>query len=161
MFYYVIDMSNITYLTKEWYEKLLEELKRLRDEELPAVLERLREAIEQWDISENAEYDTAMSEKELLNSRIWEIELSLQKVEIIEASSGGDIKYGSKVVILEVENDIKYEYTIVGSGESEILEHTISMESPLGSSMRWKKAWDTVTVRAPNKRYDIRILEVK
>ena len=110
----------------------------LKDTKLPAVLERLKEAISQGDISENAEYDTAMSEKELIEARISEIENSLDNVEIIERSQGGDIKYGS-VVTFKDEKSKEYKFTIVGSGEVDILNGTISFQSPLGIAIRGKK----------------------
>lgn len=71
----------------------------LKNNKLPAVLERLKEAIAQGDISENAEYDTAMGEKELIEARIAEIEQILQDVEIIEHADTSEIRYGSTVVI--------------------------------------------------------------
>ncbi len=149
-----------THLTKEGYEKLVEELRSLKDTKLPAVLERLKEAISQGDISENAEYDTAMSEKELIEARISEIENSLDNVEIIERSQGGDIKYGS-VVTFKDEKNKEYKFTIVGSGEVDILNGTISFQSPLGIAIRGKKKGDTVQVRSPNKKYSITIVDVK
>lgn len=149
-----------THLTQAWYDKLLEELRTLKETKLPAVLERLKEAISQWDISENAEYDTAMSEKELIEARIAEIETTLSNVEIIERSKGGDIRYGS-VVTFKDEKNKEFEFTIVGSGEVDILNGTISFQSPLGSAIRGKKKGDVVQVRAPNKKYSITIMDVK
>jgi transcription elongation factor GreA len=73
----------------------------LKEVKLPETLSRLKDAIGQGDISENAEYDTSMSDKELIEARISEIERSLNDVSIIEASSGGEIKYGSKVSFTE------------------------------------------------------------
>ncbi len=149
-----------THLTKEGYEKLVEELRSLKDTKLPAVLERLKEAISQGDISENAEYDTAMSEKELIEARISEIENTLDNVEIIERTKGWDIKYGS-VVKFKDEKNKEYEFTIVGWGEVDILNGTISFQSPLGIAIRGKKKGDIVQVRSPNKKYSITIVDVK
>jgi transcription elongation factor GreA len=149
-----------THLTKEWLAKLQEELYMLRNTKLPAVLERLKEAIAQGDISENAEYDTAMGEKELVEARIAEIEHTLQDVEIIEHSDTAEIRYGSTVVV-EDDKGVVATWRVVGSGEIDILGGTVSFESPLGHALRGKKAGDTIQVRAPQKKYSAKILEVK
>ena len=150
------------YLTKEWYENMKQELHRLKNEELPAALQRLKEAIGQGDISENSEYDTAISEKELIESRINEIEDFLTNVQIIEedkSGGGNDIRYGSKVTI---ERDWqKNTFTIVGSGEVDILNDTMSFESPLWIAIKWKKKWDIVKVKADSGRYEVKIIDVK
>ncbi len=154
--------ESVNYLTKEGYENMLQELHRLKNDELPAALQRLKEAIGQWDISENSEYDTAISEKELIESRIGEIEEFMTNVQIIEEDQkggGNEIRYGSKVTI---ERDgQKNQLTIVGSGEVDILNDTISFESPLGSAIKGKKKGDVVRVKADSGRYDVKIVDVK
>lgn len=155
--------ENTNYLTKEGYDNLVAELNRLKNEDLPAALARLKEAIGQGDISENSEYDTAIAEKELIESRIAEIEAFLADVQIIEGdkSKSKEIRYGSKVKFEVVESGKTYEFTIVGSGEVDILAGTISFESPLGTSLKGKQKGDVVRVRADSGRYDIKILEVR
>lgn len=149
-----------TYLTKEWYEKILEELRLLKEEKLPQILERLKEAISQGDISENAEYDTAMSDKDLIEARIKQIEATLENVEIIEGGvKGGEVRYGS-VVTIKDEKDRNTELTIVGSGEVDVLQWTISFESPLGAALRGKRKGDTVQVRAPQRKYSVTIVDI-
>jgi len=152
----------MNYLTKEWYEAMLQELHRLKNDELPAALQRLKEAIGQGDISENSEYDTAISEKEMIESRIWEIEEFMTNVQIIEAdtkNTTNEIRYGSKVV-LEKEGQ-KIALTIVGSGEVDILNDTISFDSPLWSAIKGKSKGDVVKVKADSGRYEVKILDVK
>ena len=149
-----------TYLTKEGYDKLLEEVRKLKEEKLPATLERLKEAISQWDISENAEYDTAMGEKELIEARINEINLIMWDVEIIEHQEWGEIRYGSQVTI-EDEKKRQHTYTLVGTGEVDVLNNTISFESPLGHAIRGKQKGDKVQVKAPTKKYAVTIVDVK
>lgn len=149
-----------TFLTQTWYDKLLKERKLLKEEKLPRILEKLKEAIAQWDISENAEYDTAISEKELTEARISEIQMMLDDVEIIEEQKWGEIRYGS-TVILKDEKGKKYELKIVGTGESDILENTISFKSPIWRAIQGKKKGDTVQVNAPQRKYAITIVNVK
>lgn len=152
--------EQLNYLTKEWYESMQHELHRLRNDELPAALARLKEAIWQWDISENSEYDTAIAEKELIESRIGEIENFLANVQIIEENVGGtEIRYGSKVTIDRAGE--KSTLTIVGSWEVDILNETISFESPLWTALKWKKKGDVVRVKADSWRYDVKIVDVK
>lgn len=139
---------------------MVQELHRLKTIDLPEALERLKEAIGQGDISENSEYDTAISEKELIESRIGQIEEFLNNVQIIEGTSGSkDVRYGSKVTIDK--DGQKYTLTIVGSGEVDILNDTISFDSPLGSALKGKMKGDVCKVKADSGRYEVKILDVK
>ncbi len=153
-------MSNVTFLTKEWHDRILEELHTLKDIKLPNALWRLKEAISQWDISENAEYDTAMNEKELIESRISEIEHILDNVEIIEHQDSSEIRYGSTVTVQD-EKERTFTYSIVWTWEVDVLKNTISFESPLGYALKWKGVGDKVIVKAPNKKYTVTIIDVK
>ncbi len=149
------------YLTKEWFEKLQAERLDLIENQLPATLERLKEAISQWDISENAEYDTSMSEKELIEGRIKEIDMILENVEIIEhKTKWGEVRYGSVVSFVD-DKDREHTLTIVGTGEVDILANTISLESPLWQALRWKVKWDNVAVKSPARKYMITITNVE
>ena len=102
-----------------------------------------------------------MSEKELTEKRISEIEDILNDVEIIEqtTSKTGEIRYGSKVT-LEDEKGNKHELTIVGTGEVDILSGTISFQSPLGHALRGKKKGDEVTVNAPQRKQKMKVVKV-
>lgn len=150
-----------TYLTKDGYDNLLKELAKLKEISLPTILERLKEAISQGDISENAEYDTAMSERELAEARILEIEIIVQNVEFIDETQTkwGVIRYGSQVTVVD-DKWRENTWKIVGSGEVNAMTSTISFQSPMGQALRGKKEWDKVQVRAPNRRYELKIKEV-
>lgn len=150
-------------LTQAWYDKLVQELEDLKKDKLPAVLVKLKDAIGQWDISENAEYETAMWEKDLIEARINEIETFLNDVQILDEKAmkkWGEIKYNSQVV-LEDEKWRQYEVRIVGTWEVDILGWTVSFDSPLGSAIKGKKVGDEVNVRSPRWRYKLKILKVK
>lgn len=149
------------YLTQSWYDKLANELEDLKKNKLPEVLERLKEAIAQWDISENAEYDDAMSQKDLIEVRINEIEGMLENVEIIEEWQWwGVVRYWSSVTLEDDKKNV-YEFTLVWAWEVDILNGSISFASPVWQAIEWKKAWDTVSVRAPRRRYEMKIVDVK
>ena len=154
------------FLTREWYDKLINELQELRQEKLPAVLERLAEAKAMWDLSENFEYKSAMEDKDFINSRIAEITNLIADVEIVEKEK--DIKksdkvvdFGSKVTVRIEDDDKEYQVSIVGTWEIGIEDGLkISFESPLGQAIRGKKVGDTVKMRHEGGRKDVKIIAV-
>lgn len=157
------------YLTKEWYQNLLDELRELKGEKLNGVLERLAEAKSMWDLSENFEYKSALEDKDFIATRVAEIESLIEDVEIIEEEKKTTVKskndkvvdYGSKVV-LRVEWEKDYSVTIVGSWEITLMDDVakISLESPMWLAIRGKKAWDTVKMRLHNGKIDVKIISV-
>lgn len=154
------------FLTREWYDKLINELQELKQEKLPAVLERLAEAKAMWDLSENFEYKSAMEDKDFINSRIAEITNLIADVEIVEKEK--DIKksdkvvdFGSKVTVRIEDDDKEYQVSIVGTWEIGIEDGLkISFESPLGQAIRGKKVGDTVKMRHEGGRKDVKIVAV-
>jgi len=154
------------FLTREWYDKLINELQELKQEKLPAVLERLAEAKAMGDLSENFEYKSAMEDKDFINSRIVEITNLIADVEIVEKEK--DIKksdkvvdFGSKVTVRIEDDDKEYQVSIVGTWEIGIEDGLkISFESPLGQAIRGKKVGDTVKMRHEGGRKDVKIIAV-
>ena len=154
------------FLTREWYDKLINELQELKQEKLPAVLERLAEAKAMGDLSENFEYKSAMEDKDFINSRIAEITNLIADVEIVEKEK--DIKksdkvvdFGSKVTVSIQDDDKEYQVSIVGTWEIGIEDGLkISFESPLGQAIRGKKVGDTVKMRYEGGRKDVKIIAV-
>ena len=160
--------SKKNYITREWYDKLVAELKELREVKLPDILEKLAQAKAQWDLSENFEYKSAMEDKDFVNSKIAELEKLLANAEIIEeekATWKGTIWYGSKVLLeIQWDKDL-YTCTIVWTWEVKINDWSkddllISLDSPVWSAIKWHKAWDEVKMRLWNDRKNIRIVEV-
>jgi len=156
--------KKINYITREWYENLVQELDDLKKNKLPIVLERLWEAKAMWDLSENFEYKSAMEDKDFINSRILEIEELIDNVEIIES----EVKKWEKVVdfwskvTVEIEWDKPYSVTIVGTWEVSIdWEFKISFDSPLWAAIKWKKKWDSVKMRLNTGRKNVKILDIK
>ena len=163
LFLFLLEKSmadkKIHHLTKAGYEKMQEELRTLKEEKLPAILEKLKAAIEQWDLSENAEYEQAMEEKAMTESRIAELEDFLKHVEIIEWWDIDTVWYWNKVTILR---DWKEEtYEIVGSWEVDIFENKISLDSPIGSAIKGKRVWDKVIADTPKWEYEVEILKIE
>ena len=159
-------------ISREGYEKLVNELEDLKKVRLPAVLVTLAEAKEMGDLSENFDYKAALEEKDLINSRMKEIESLIKGVEIVEetASKKDDAKkasektveFGSKVMV-QIEDDKPYEVVVVGSGEvsSKEGEILISFESPLGQAIRGKAVGEVVKMRLATMRKDVKILNIK
>lgn len=156
-------MAEKQFLTKKGYEErvaLLENLKVVRRKE---VAQKLKEAREQGDLSENAEYDAAKDEQRDIEQQISELEDVLANSEIIQDTdkSKDKVKMESVVTLHDVEYDEDIEYTIVGSSEADSLQNKISNESPLGAAMMGKKVGETVMVEAPAGEIEYKIISVK
>ena len=126
-------MSNkTTYLTSEGYEKLKQELEYLKKVKRPKISNRIKDAKELGDLSENAEYADAREEQSFTEGRIIELELMLKDVEVIKrkGSDPDTVEIGDTIVV-ENGSGLK-EYTIVGSNEAEPASGRISNESPIG-----------------------------
>jgi len=122
------------------------------------VAEKISEARDFGDLSENAEYDAAREEQGLLETRIAEIEEIINNADIIKAASKSTIGLGSRV---ELKNDkIKVEYVIVGPVEANPIEGRISNESPIGMALYGKKEGDTVTISTPKGDISYSIVSV-
>ncbi len=157
-------MSDVVYLTKQWLEKLQEELKYLKEEKRVEIAEKLKEAISFWDLSENSEYEDARSEQAKVEVRITEIEEQLKHVELIEEGkkSTWKVMMGMTIEVENVETKEKGEYKIVWTTETNILDKLpkISNESPIGQAVLGKKKWDTVKVKAQWWVSEYKILKV-
>lgn len=143
--------SNKVYLTPEGVEKLRQELDHLVNEKRPALAERLRHAIQQGDLSENADYQTAKEEQAFLEGRIRELEGMLLDAVIIEQGQApkGEVGLGSRVTVVEEGEDEPETFVIVGAVESDPTDGRVSNESPLGRALMGRKVGQRVTVRAP------------
>ena len=155
-------MTEKHYLTKKGYEErvaLLEHLKVVRRKE---VAQKLKEAREQGDLSENAEYDAAKDEQRDIEAQITELEEILKDAEIIQDDNKnkGKVKMESVVTLHDVEYDEDVEYVIVGSSEADSILNKISNESPLGKALIGAKKGDVVTVEAPAGMIEYTILDI-
>lgn len=150
------------YLTPEGKEDLQEELDQLVNVKRPALAERLRKAIEQGDLSENANYKAAKEEQSFLEGRIQEIEMMLRNAEIIEDDSGGEeVSLGSHVTVVEDGRDDSETFHIVGSAEADPVNGKISHKSPIGGSLLGHRVGDSVTVEAPGGKIEFEIVGIQ
>jgi transcription elongation factor GreA len=138
-----------TFLTSEGYERLEEELLRLRTVKRQEVARRLHEALAEGDILENAELEDARNEQAFVEGRILMLETMLRNAVIIEDNGPREtVGLGSRVTIVEGQEPPET-YHIVGSAEADPTKGLISNESPLGRALMGRKIGETATVNAP------------
>ncbi len=152
---------NNTFLTKEGYEKLQQELDFLQKDRRQEVAARLREASDGEDLVENAEYEAAKNEQAFVEGRIKELKVLLATAKIIsQGGTSGLIQIGSKVTIREEGSDKKESFVIVGAAEANPNKGKISNESPLGYALLDHEKNDVVAVEAPDGEFNVKILKV-
>ena len=155
-------MNKKNILTYEGLKKLEDELQDLKVVKRKEVADKIREAREQGDLSENAEYDAAKDEQRDIEARIEEIEKILKNAEVVveEDVNLDQISIGCSIRILDLEFDEELEYKIVGSTEANSLKGKISNESPVGKALMGKKVGDTVTVETQAGEISYKVLEI-
>jgi transcription elongation factor GreA len=139
------------YVTRAGMEKLREELDHLVNVKRPALAERLNQAIQQGDLSENADYQTAKEEQGFLEGRIRELEGMLLDAVIIDDGQHpkDQVGLGSRVTVVEEGEDEPETFVVVGAVESDPANGRISNESPMGQALMERKVGERVTVEAP------------
>ena len=145
----------ITEVGKQELEVELDTLKGRRG----AIADRIAEARNYGDLSENADYDTAREDQALVETRIAEIEDILANAEIIKASKGTRVSVGSTVELKS--GDKSFTYTLVGPVEADPLEGKISNESPIGEALMGKKVDESVTITTPKGSITYDIVKIK
>ena len=149
-------------LTKEGYESLKRELKELKEKLMNEVAQKIKEAREFGDLSENSEYDEAKNEQGKINSRISEIENILSRATIVgdELNNIHEVNIGNRVKLKDLSSNNEMEFMIVTSQEADIFKNKISVDSPLGKAVYKRKVGETVRVKAPNGTKKYLILNV-
>jgi transcription elongation factor GreA len=144
-------MQKDVILTPEGYEKLKAEIEHLSTQRRREVAERIKEAREFGDISENSEYDDAKNEQMMLEARIAELEQKLRSAQVIDSSELGTdvVRVGSTVHVKDEKTGKSTKYTIVGSAEANPAEAKLSNESPVGKALIGGKRGDVVSVQVP------------
>lgn len=155
------DKKNI--LTYEGLRLLEEELQDLKVNRRKEVAQKIKEAREQGDLSENAEYDAAKDEQRDIEARIEEIDKILKNAEVVveDEVEVDVINIGCKVKILDLEYNEEMEYKIVGSTEANSLRGKISNESPVGKALLGARVGDTINVDTHSGVIQYKILEIQ
>ena len=156
-----MDKKNI--LTYQGLKKLEDELQELKVVKRKEVAQKIKEAREQGDLSENAEYDAAKDEQRDIEARIEDIEKILKNAVVVveEEVELDKISVGCTVRILDCEFDEELEYKIVGSTEANSLKGKISNESPVGRALIGAKVGDTVKVETQVGDLEYKVLEIQ
>ena len=150
-------------MTYAGLKKLEDELEDLKVNRRKEVAQKIKEAKEQGDLSENAEYDAAKEEQADIEARIVELEKILKNAEVIDDDDVAidTISVGCRVKVLDVEYDEEMEFNIVGSTEANSLKGFISNESPLGIALLGKKKDALVEVESPAGPIQYKILDIQ
>ena len=150
----------LTYAGLKQYEDELQNLKVFRRKE---VAQKIKEAREQGDLSENAEYDAAKDEQRDIELRIEELEKLLKNAEVVveDEIDLEKISVGCQVKVLEMDEDEEMEFRIVGSTEANSLQNKISNESPVGHALLGKKVGDVVDVETQVGVIQYKVLEIQ
>ena len=149
-------------LTYEGLKKLEDELQDLKVNQRREIAQKIKEAREQGDLSENAEYDAAKDEQRDIEARIEQIEKILKNAEVVldEEIDLDKISIGCLVRVLDVEYDEEEEYKLVGSSEASSLQNKSSNESPFGQALIGAKVGDIVEVEAPAGVIKYKVLSI-
>ena len=146
-------------MTAEGYDRLREELKRLKTVDRPAVIRAIAEAREHGDLAENAEYHSARDRQSFIEGRLAEIEDKIARAEVIDVSklSGSVIKFGAKVTLADEETDEEQTFQIVGEDEADVSQGRLSVTSPLARALIGKRTGESVEVATPRgaKSYEV------
>ena len=149
------------YLTSEGAAKLKAELEQLRGPKRTEMAERLRRAVRQGDLSENADYIMAKESQAFLEGRIQELELLLREAIVVDPSPASDqIQIGSTVVVVEDGHDPET-FMVVGAKEAKPSEGRISNESPIGQALLGKRRGEVAEAVTPGGSIRLKVLEIR
>ncbi|MEI7889054.1 MAG: transcription elongation factor GreA [Actinomycetes bacterium] len=150
-------------LTQEGLEKLKAELEHLTTDRRREVAERIKEAREFGDISENSEYDDAKNEQAMVESKVAQIEERLRSATVVDTKKLGTdmVRIGSVVHVKDQKSEKSLVFTIVGSAETDLAAGKVSNESPVGQALLGQKRNDIVDVALPNgKKRKLKITKI-
>ena len=149
-------------MTATGYNRLQEELKRLKAVDRPSVIRAIAEARSNGDLSENAEYHAARERQSFIEGRVLELEDKIARAEVIDVSklSGKVVKFGATVTLADEESDEKVVYQIVGEDEADIAQRRLSVTSPLARALIGKTIGESVEVSTPRGARSYEVVKV-
>jgi transcription elongation factor GreA len=150
-------------MTKESYEALQEELKRLIREERPRVIQDIAEARSHGDLSENAEYDAAKHRQGFIEGRIKELKDKLARAYVVDLSilKPDKVVFGATVTLYDTVLEEEVTYRIVGEDEADIKQGKMSCSSPVGKALIGHRLDDTVRVKVPSGLKEYEIIDIR
>ncbi|MFK7872695.1 MAG: transcription elongation factor GreA [Oligoflexales bacterium] len=151
-------------LTREGHNVLTVELKRLKVEDRPSVIESIAEARSHGDLKENAEYHAARERQGLIEARIAELEDKLARAQVIENSDGehnsDKVRFGAYVKLEDVDSGEEKEYRIVGDLEADIERNLLSISSPLAKALLGRMIGDPIEFKAPKGLREFEVVSI-
>lgn len=149
-------------MTQNGYTALQEELRYLKAEVRPKVIQDIAEARAHGDLSENAEYDAAREKQSMLEGRIRELEVKIAGAQVIDQSQfdGSKVIFGVTVTILDADSGEKQTWTLVGEDEADLKKSKISISSPLARALVGKSVGDQLEIRTPKGVKECEIVEI-
>ena len=151
-------------MTAEGAEKLKEELDDLKHNERPKIAQAIKEAREKGDLKENAEYHAAREQQSFAEGRIKDIEAKLSNAQIIDIKNipaSSRVIFGTTVDLIDLGNNSKFKYKIVGEDEADLKENKLAVTSPLARCLIGKEEGDIVELKMPEKTIEYEIIKVK
>lgn len=150
-------------MTAEGYAWMEREVKRLKSEERPRIIQAIAEARAHGDLSENAEYHAAKEQQSLNEARVADLEDKLSRAQVIDVSklSGDSVKFGATVTIVDEDTDEELTYRIVGDDEADVKSGRIAINSPIARALIGKSVGDSVEVTTPRGGKAYEILQVE
>ena len=157
-----MDMSDISYFTKEGLQRLKDEVHQLETVERPKISQQIAEARDKGDLSENAEYDAAKEAQGLLEAKISKLKNTLANARLVDDSKIDNTKVYilSTVKIRNTKNNAEVTYTLVAENEANLAEKKISIDSPIGKGLLGKSVGDIAEVKVPAGIIPFEILEI-
>lgn len=149
------------YLTREGIEKIRIDLEELRGPRRKEIADRLRNAVQMGDLSENADYIKAKEDQAFLEGKIQELELILRDAVVIENGNKTDMAELGSTVVVKMNGPDPETFRLVGVKEANAREGKISYESPIGKAIIGKKIGETVTVKIPSGEIEIEIIDIQ
>lgn len=150
------------FMTKKGYEEAVKQLEYLQKVKRAEIVARIQEARSHGDLSENAEYDAARNEQAANEGEIIELDYKIKNAVIIEETDDNSVVHiGSEVKVYDADLEEETVYTIMGTTEVDAMKNIVSNESPVGKALLGRKKGETVTVKAPDCEYQLKILKIK
>lgn len=151
-------------MTTRGAEMLREELKRLKTEDRPRIIQAISDAREHGDLKENAEYHAAREQQGFCEGRIQEIEAKLSNAQIIDVTkvpNQGKVIFGATVTLYNTVTEKEVTYRIVGDDEADIKQNLISVNSPISRALIGKQIDDVARVNTPNGEVEYEVVKVE
>ena len=149
-------------ISVQGYRRLEKELERLKQER-PAIIQAIKEAREEGDLSENAAYDAARERQGMLEAKIGHIESRMAQFQVIDINTmaGDKVIFGATVEVEDLDTGERKVYTLLGPDEADHTKGSISIQSPVGRALLGKEVGDEISVDAPRGRISYELLSIR